>query len=154
MPSGCKIFTTMPDILFIPEFVFGGLVWTLVASTKVDPANPQGWVMFVSLFCFLITTVWFFIFVTGINQSSIWPSLDVGYHAIGASFYLSAAVLLANVTIKNQETFRNYRTDIAAVPRGGDMELLLQRRDGVYCHITVLDSCHPLCLPMEVLLNI
>ncbi|KAL1257780.1 hypothetical protein QQF64_011024 [Cirrhinus molitorella] len=115
MPSGCKIFTTMPDILFIPEFVFGGLVWTLVASTKVDPANPQGWVMFVSLFCFLITTVWFFIFVTGINQSSIWPSLDVGYHAIGASFYLSAAVLLANVTIKNQETFRNYRTDIAAV---------------------------------------
>ncbi|KAI2654295.1 Myelin and lymphocyte protein [Labeo rohita] len=75
MPSGCKIFTTMPDILFIPEFVFGGLVWTLVASTKVDPANPQGWVMFVSLFCFLITTLWFIIFITGINQSSIWPGL-------------------------------------------------------------------------------
>lgn len=25
--------------------------------------------------------------------------------------------------------------------------------DGVYCHITVLDSCNPLCSPMEVLLN-
>ncbi|XP_018931145.1 myelin and lymphocyte protein-like [Cyprinus carpio] len=115
MPSGSKIFTTIPDILFIPEFVFGGLVWTLVASTKVDPANPQGWVMFVSLFCFLITTLWFFIFITGINQSSIWPSLDVGYHTFSAFFYLSAAVLLANVTIGKQGVDKVYQLDIAAV---------------------------------------
>ncbi|XP_016319083.1 myelin and lymphocyte protein-like [Sinocyclocheilus anshuiensis] len=114
MPSGSKIFTTMPDILFIPEFVCGGLVWTLVASTKVEPANPQGWVMFVSLFCFLITTLWFLIFITGINQSSIWPSLDVGYLAFSAFFYLSAAVLLANVTIINQVD-KVYQLDIAAV---------------------------------------
>ncbi|KAK9959739.1 hypothetical protein ABG768_009841 [Culter alburnus] len=115
MPSGTKIFTTMPDILFIPEFVFGGLVWTLVASTLVDPRNPLGWVMFVSLFCFLITTLWFFIFITGINQSSIWPGLDVGYHAISAFFYLSAAVLLANVTITKQGQDKVYQLDIAAV---------------------------------------
>uniref|UniRef100_A0A8C2FFX4 Myelin and lymphocyte protein n=1 Tax=Cyprinus carpio TaxID=7962 RepID=A0A8C2FFX4_CYPCA len=93
----------LPRLLRVHLFqVFGGLVWTLVASTKVDPANPQGWVMFVSLFCFLITTLWFFIFITGINQSSIWPSLDVGYHTFSAFFYLSAAVLLANVTIGKQ----------------------------------------------------
>ncbi|XP_016119114.1 myelin and lymphocyte protein-like [Sinocyclocheilus grahami] len=115
MPSGSKIFTTMPDILFIPEFVFGGLVWTLVTSTKVEPANPQGWVMFVSLFCFLITTLWFLIFITGINQSSIWPSLDVGYHAFSPFFYLSAAVLLANVTIRKQGVDKVYQLDIAAV---------------------------------------
>ncbi|XP_051579570.1 myelin and lymphocyte protein-like [Myxocyprinus asiaticus] len=123
LPSGKQIFTTMPDILFIPEFVFGGLVWTLVASTRVIPANPLGWVMFVSIFCFLITTVWFFIFITGKNQSSIWPGLDVGYHAFAAFLYLSASVLLAYFTIISKETIyiyyvldlKTYQLDIAAV---------------------------------------
>jgi hypothetical protein len=55
--------------------IFGGLVWTLVASTKVLIANPQGWVMFVSVFCFIFTTLWFFIFISGANKSSIWPTL-------------------------------------------------------------------------------
>lgn len=55
--------------------VFGGLVWTLVASTRVVEANPLGWVMFVSIFCFVMTTIWFFIFLTGKNQSSVWPGL-------------------------------------------------------------------------------
>ncbi|XDV43127.1 hypothetical protein PO909_011657 [Leuciscus waleckii] len=71
--------------------------------------------MFVSLFCFLITTLWFFICITGINQSSIWPGLDVGYHGIAAFFYLSAAVLLANVKISKQGQGKVYQLDIAAV---------------------------------------
>uniref|UniRef100_A0A8C5AQ07 Myelin and lymphocyte protein-like n=1 Tax=Gadus morhua TaxID=8049 RepID=A0A8C5AQ07_GADMO len=78
LPTGSRIFTSIPDIFFIPEFVFGGLVWTLVASTLVDPtvsANPLGWVMFVSIFCFVMTTLWFFIFACGANQGGIWPSL-------------------------------------------------------------------------------
>ncbi|XP_051724276.1 myelin and lymphocyte protein-like isoform X2 [Ctenopharyngodon idella] len=124
MPSGTKIFTTVPDILFIPEFVFGGLVWTLVASTHLVPGNPLGWVMFVSLFCFLITTLWFFIFITGINQSSIWPGLDFIYHLIAVTFYLSASVILAYVTLNmktlttspfNVYPFKYYQIDIAAV---------------------------------------
>ncbi|XP_035760677.1 myelin and lymphocyte protein-like [Neolamprologus brichardi] len=61
--------------------VFGGLVWILVASAKVDPANPLGWVMFVSIFCFIMTTLWFFIFLCGGNQSSIWPALVMSYVA-------------------------------------------------------------------------
>ncbi|XP_051503157.1 mal, T cell differentiation protein b isoform X2 [Myxocyprinus asiaticus] len=120
LPSGSKVFTTIPDFLFIPEFVFGGLVWTLVASTHVVPANPLGWVMFVSIFCFLITTFWFFIFITGKNQSSIWPGLDAGYHAFAAFFYLSAAVLLAYITIflnalPYTDVLKMYKLDIAAV---------------------------------------
>ncbi|KAM9365300.1 myelin and lymphocyte protein-like isoform 2-T2 [Pholidichthys leucotaenia] len=78
LPSGSRIFMSVPDIFFIPELVFGGLVWILVASTRVDPVNPLGWVMFVSVFCFVVTTLWFFIFLCGGNQSSIWPSLVFG----------------------------------------------------------------------------
>lgn len=51
------------------------MVWILVASTLVQPDNPLGWVMFVSVFCFVLTTLWFFIFLCGANQSSVWPSL-------------------------------------------------------------------------------
>ncbi|KAI7805124.1 myelin and lymphocyte protein-like [Triplophysa rosa] len=121
LPSGGSIFTTLPDVLFFPEFVFGGLVWTLVASTQVVFPNPLGWVMFVSIFCFVMTTIWFFIFLTGKNQSGIWPSLDVGYHATAALFYLSASVLLALVTITSRVSplasgfFKIYQILIAAV---------------------------------------
>lgn len=118
---------TVPDVFFIPEFVFGGLVWILVASTRVVPDNPLGWVMFVSVFCFVGTTLWFFIFLCGANQSSVWPAVDTGFHFVAAVFYLSAGVELAYVTIVNglafqiaaqplkDELLKIYRLDIAAV---------------------------------------
>ncbi|KAI1896924.1 hypothetical protein AGOR_G00099890 [Albula goreensis] len=119
LPCGCSVFITVPDAFFIPEFVFGGLVWILVASTRVFMDNPQGWVMFVSVFCFVFTTLWFFLFISGVNQkSNVWPTLDVAYHALAAFFYLSASVALANVTIRLQNdplNFKSYQEDIAAV---------------------------------------
>ncbi|XP_030011050.1 myelin and lymphocyte protein-like isoform X2 [Sphaeramia orbicularis] len=121
MPTGGRIFTTVPDLFFIPEFVFGGLVWILVASTHVNPPNPLGWVMFVSVFCFVFTTLWFFIFLCGGNQNSVWPTLDVVYHFVAVVFFLSASVGLASVTIGNgrlalaPDSLKIYRLDIAAV---------------------------------------
>ncbi|XP_075935525.1 myelin and lymphocyte protein-like [Anarhichas minor] len=125
LPSGGRIFTSIPDFFFIPEFVSGGLVWMLVASTDLFPSpNPVGWVMFVSVFCFVVTTVWFFIFLCGANQGSIWPSLDVGYHFVAVVFYLSAAVELAYITFQLGQLgqfvalsgfLKIYRLEIAAV---------------------------------------
>ncbi|KAM3606350.1 uncharacterized protein V6R79_014822 [Siganus canaliculatus] len=134
LPTGGRIFTSIPDVFFIPEFVFGGLVWILVASTHVTSPNPLGWVMFVSVFCFVLTTLWFFIFLCGANQSGIWPSIDAGYHFVAVVFYLSASVILAYVTllrgwgivfasnmfpvftpIIDATNLKYYRLDIAAV---------------------------------------
>uniref|UniRef100_A0A8C9YDR7 Myelin and lymphocyte protein n=1 Tax=Sander lucioperca TaxID=283035 RepID=A0A8C9YDR7_SANLU len=108
-----------------PLQVFGGLVWMLVASAElVVFPNPLGWVMFVSVFCFVVTTLWFFIFLCGANQSGIWPSLDVGYHFVAVVFYLSASVILAYVTLLRatiqslqgtSDGLKIYRLDIAAV---------------------------------------
>ncbi|NXY14609.1 MAL protein, partial [Atrichornis clamosus] len=36
--------------------IFGGLVWILVASSKVPVPMLQGWVMFVSVLCFVMST--------------------------------------------------------------------------------------------------
>lgn len=49
--------------------IFGGLVWILVASTYVLPHNPQGWVMAVSIFCFIMTFVWLVVFACGVHQN-------------------------------------------------------------------------------------
>ncbi|XP_053731417.1 myelin and lymphocyte protein-like [Synchiropus splendidus] len=126
LPSGGSIFTSIPDLLFIPEFVVGGLVWILVASTRVLFVNPMGWVMFVSVFCFVVTTLWFFFFLCGANKSSLWPSLDAGYHFLATVFYLSASVVLAYITVQvgttvkalvvvPAELLKNYRLFISAV---------------------------------------
>uniref|UniRef100_A0A7N6ADR7 Myelin and lymphocyte protein n=1 Tax=Anabas testudineus TaxID=64144 RepID=A0A7N6ADR7_ANATE len=97
LPSGLGICTTAPDIFYLPELM--RLVWILVAATRVIQPNPLGWVMFVSIFCFVGTTLWFFTFLCGGNKRSIWPVLDVGFHFVAAVFYLSASVVLAFITV-------------------------------------------------------
>ncbi|KAF4094421.1 hypothetical protein AMELA_G00015150 [Ameiurus melas] len=100
MPSGMAICCSIPDMLFLPELVFGGLVWILVACTYVNPANPQGYVMAVSLFCFCLSFIWMMVFLCGShNNKSSWAAADVLYHGLAAILYLSASVLLALVTI-------------------------------------------------------
>ncbi|KAL7873822.1 hypothetical protein AOLI_G00128930 [Acnodon oligacanthus] len=124
LPSGLGICTTVPDIFYLPELIFGGLVWILVASTHVKPENPQGWVMFVSVFCFVMTFLWLIIFACGGHKNkSGWATADFVYHLLAALFYLSASVPLATVTldIRNSTAvaedvrFRYYQIDIAAV---------------------------------------
>ncbi|XP_041803549.1 myelin and lymphocyte protein-like [Chelmon rostratus] len=117
LPSGLGICTTAPDIFYLPELVFGGLVWILVASTHVEPANPLGWVMFVSVFCFVMTFLWMIIFAAGGHRnSSGWAAADFAYHGLAAFFYLSAGVALAYITFKNKGgDLKTYRIDIAAV---------------------------------------
>nr|XP_020443620.1 myelin and lymphocyte protein-like [Monopterus albus] len=118
LPSGIEICTTIPDILYLPELIFGGLVWILVAATLVVPANPQGWVMFVSIFCFIMTFIWMVVFACGAhNNRDSWAAADCLYHGIAAFFYLSASVSLAKVTLDlNDGTgSKSYKLDIAAV---------------------------------------
>uniref|UniRef100_A0A8B9YZF8 Myelin and lymphocyte protein n=1 Tax=Bos mutus grunniens TaxID=30521 RepID=A0A8B9YZF8_BOSMU len=81
LPSGFAVFTT-PDLLFIFEFVFGGLVWILVSSSHVPIPLIQGWVMFASVFCFVATTVLAFLYVIGAhgNRTS-WITLVFSYVA-------------------------------------------------------------------------
>lgn len=59
------------QLRLLPPFlqIFGGLVWILVACTYIAPANPQGWVMAVSVFCFTMTFIWLVVFACGVHQN-------------------------------------------------------------------------------------
>nr|XP_009929315.1 PREDICTED: myelin and lymphocyte protein [Opisthocomus hoazin] len=122
LPSGLAVLATFPDVLFIPEIVFGGLVWILVASSKVPFPMLQGWVMFVSVFCFIMSTTLLCLYVCGAHGgSSSWVTLDVICQETAALFYLSASVLEAFFTIGISESSADpvimitYQENIAAV---------------------------------------
>ncbi|XP_061889062.1 myelin and lymphocyte protein-like [Entelurus aequoreus] len=118
LPSGLRVCCTIPDIFYLPELVFGGLVWVLVACTQVVPENPQGWVMMVSVFCFVFTFLWMMMFTCGCHSNkSSWAAADFVYHFIATVFYLSASVALAKVTLDMRDNGRlqDYQLDISAV---------------------------------------
>ncbi|XP_062925135.1 myelin and lymphocyte protein-like [Mobula hypostoma] len=78
IPSGCKVFSSFPDALMVGEIVFGSLVWILVASTDFLPEAQefQGWLMFVSVTCHVVTTLLLIIYMCGAqNHSSVWITL-------------------------------------------------------------------------------
>lgn len=121
LPSGLAVLTTFPDVLFIPELIFGGLVWILIAASKVVHPIVLGWVMFVSVFCFVMTATLLFLYMCGAHGgSSSWVTLDAIWQVTAALFYLSAAVLEAYYTIQLRGlTFTGwwtaYQENIAAV---------------------------------------
>ncbi|KAJ1153107.1 hypothetical protein NDU88_005873 [Pleurodeles waltl] len=121
LPSGLKVCISLPDFLMLTDWVFGGLVWILVASTRLTGMELlQGWVMFVSVFCFVITTILFFLYLVGAHGGKAsWTALDAFYHSIAALFYLSAAVLQAYVTVNNgyvrEQLYRQYGENVSAV---------------------------------------
>ncbi|NXT44804.1 MAL protein, partial [Pelecanoides urinatrix] len=102
--------------------IFGGLVWILVASSKVPIPILQGWVMFVSVFCFVMTTTLLCLYICGAHGgSSSWVTLDVICQETAALFYLSAAVLEAYFTYvvglssSDPSIMTIYQENIAAV---------------------------------------
>ncbi|KFQ61942.1 Myelin and lymphocyte protein, partial [Pelecanus crispus] len=69
LPSGLAVLTTFPDVLFIPEI-------DMVASSKVPSCILQGWVMFVSVFCFVMSTTLLCLYICGVHGgSSSWVTL-------------------------------------------------------------------------------
>ncbi|XP_009916387.1 myelin and lymphocyte protein [Haliaeetus albicilla] len=121
LPSGLAVLTTFPDVLFIPEIIFGGLVWILVASSRVTVPILQGWVMFVSVFCFVMSITLLCLYSCGAHGgSSSWVTLDIICQETAALFYLSAAVLEAYFTysvsrLTDPVVTTIYRENIAAV---------------------------------------
>uniref|UniRef100_A0A9W3EVC7 Myelin and lymphocyte protein n=2 Tax=Camelus bactrianus TaxID=9837 RepID=A0A9W3EVC7_CAMBA len=105
-------------LLSLPLQVFGGLVWILISSSLVPIPLVQGWVMFVSVFCFVTTTLLLFLYVIGAHGSgTFWITLDAAYHCVASLFYFGASVLEAFATIQMQDGFRykQYHENISAV---------------------------------------
>ncbi|KAG9261081.1 myelin and lymphocyte protein-like [Astyanax mexicanus] len=116
LPSGLGMCCSIPDMLFLPELVCGGLVWILVACTYIVPYNPQAYVVAVSVLCFIITFIWMMVFACGSHHNRpFWATADVAYHFMASVLYLSASVLLAFSTLYLTISDFHYKMNIAAV---------------------------------------
>ncbi|XP_058390547.1 uncharacterized protein LOC131399924 isoform X2 [Diceros bicornis minor] len=116
-PRGFAVFTTFPELLFIWELVFGGLVWILIASSLVPLPLYQGWVMFVSVFCFIGTTALLVLYIIGAHDGEIsWVTLVRVYHHIAALFYIVSSLLevLAASTMKDTVPREQYLENVFA----------------------------------------
>ncbi|XP_022073028.1 protein MAL2 [Acanthochromis polyacanthus] len=103
LPLGLEVLRTSSGALVCLEILFGGLVWILVASSNVPVPLLQGWVMFVSLTTFFLSSAYLTLLLTGLADriDTDWNFLDMVYHFTALLFYFGAFVLEAATTAAN-----------------------------------------------------
>ncbi|XP_065785890.1 myelin and lymphocyte protein-like isoform X2 [Muntiacus reevesi] len=105
LPRGSAVFTTFPDLLFVFEFVSGGLVWILILLAQVPVPLVQGWVLFVSVSCFIVTTLLLCLYIVGAHKNwSFWITLV--FSIIVTLLYVVHAVfslIRCKVSYRNRE---------------------------------------------------
>uniref|UniRef100_A0A8C2KTW5 CKLF-like MARVEL transmembrane domain containing 8b n=1 Tax=Cyprinus carpio TaxID=7962 RepID=A0A8C2KTW5_CYPCA len=109
--SWCNLQPTLsskPKIIFP---VFGLLVWTLIGGTEYLHVLPLGWVMFVSVFYWVLTVILFLLYLTMAHTrvpQIPWNILGICFNGSASVLYLTAAVICAvslNVAIRGRYYF-------------------------------------------------
>ncbi|AWP08861.1 Hypothetical protein SMAX5B_017817 [Scophthalmus maximus] len=88
---------SIPALLMVAEILLGLLHWALIASAPYTLVPAYGWVMFVAVTLWILTTILFFMILFGAQRKLTavpWPLTVMAYNGIAAVVYLSA--FLAN----------------------------------------------------------
>ncbi|XP_074534496.1 plasmolipin [Halichoeres trimaculatus] len=88
---------SIPAILMMSEIFLGLLHWALIASAPYTLRPAYGWVMFVAVTLWILTTILFFLILCSVQQRLTfvpWPLTVMGYNGIATVLYLTA--FLAN----------------------------------------------------------
>ncbi|XP_070687128.1 plasmolipin [Pempheris klunzingeri] len=88
---------SIPAILMIAEIFLGLLQWALIASAPYTLLPAYGWVMFVAVTLWILTTILFCMILFGAQQKLTfvpWPLTVMVYHGVATVLYLTA--FLAN----------------------------------------------------------
>ncbi|XP_049440239.1 protein MAL2 [Epinephelus fuscoguttatus] len=153
LPLGLEVLRTYSGALVCVEILFGGLVWILVASSNVPVPLLQGWVMFVSLTTFCLSTAYLTLLLTGLADriNTDWNSLDVIYHFVAVLFYFAAFVLEAATTAANGgahvKPLPNSTDTVMCItyPRGNIFTVLSDRQYSINVAATIFAFVVTLC---------
>ncbi|KAL3060535.1 protein MAL2 [Trematomus bernacchii] len=153
LPLGLDVLRTYSGALVCLEILFGGLVWILVASSNVPVPLLQGWVMFVSITSFILSSTYLIFLVTGLADRIItdWNVLDVTYHFMALLFYFAAFVLEAATTAANGgahiKILPNSTETVMCItyPRGNIFTVMDDRQYSVNVAATVFAFVVTLC---------
>ncbi|XP_056336066.1 CKLF-like MARVEL transmembrane domain-containing protein 8 [Danio aesculapii] len=102
-------FPSVANCLVFAEIILGLLVWPLIASTEYFRFSPFGWVMFVTVFYWLLTLFLLIINVANRHRKHMqWTTVVLIFNCTAALFYTSAAIVeaaLLNQVVKGHHTF-------------------------------------------------
>ncbi|XP_061773047.1 plasmolipin [Nerophis ophidion] len=88
---------SIPSVLMMAQICLGLLHWALIAASPYMWAPANGWVLFVAVTFWLLTTVLFFMILFRVQTrlSAVpWPLTVMVYHGVATLLYLTA--FLAN----------------------------------------------------------
>ncbi|KAJ3596614.1 hypothetical protein NHX12_003018 [Muraenolepis orangiensis] len=99
---------SIPGILMMVEIVSGLLQWTLIASVSFAAFTVYGWVMFVAVTLWLVTSILFCLILFGVQLKLTfvpWPLTVMLYNAVAVFLCLTA--FLCNAAFVHQYSW-NY----------------------------------------------
>ncbi|XP_028307465.1 plasmolipin [Gouania willdenowi] len=100
---------SIPAFLMIAEIVLGLLHWALIASTPHTKAPANGWVLFVAIMLWILTSILFLVILFGVQRRLTlipWPMTVMGYQGVASVLYFTAfAANAASVDVFNRQPF-------------------------------------------------
>ncbi|KAF3691711.1 Protein MAL2 [Channa argus] len=159
LPLGLEVLRTYSGALVCVEILLGGLVWILVASSNVPVPLLQGWVMFVSILTFIISSTYLALLISGLADriNTDWNFVDVVYHFIALLFYFAAFVLEAATTAaSNVQLIHNTTANVlcTAYPMGNIFTILDKRQYRINVAATVFAFVVTLCYFCSMVMGI
>ncbi|XP_031159707.1 plasmolipin [Sander lucioperca] len=128
---------SIPAILMIVEIVLGLLHWALIASAPYTVLPAYGWVMFVAVTLWILTTILFFMILFGAQQkltSVPWPVTVMVYFAGATVLYLTA--FLANAASVHPFYHTIYYGQMAAASFFGAVVTLAYGASAFFSYLT------------------
>ncbi|KAG8572883.1 hypothetical protein GDO81_012201 [Engystomops pustulosus] len=102
-----------PGALLLAEIVFGLVVWAIIAGSEYFNYPSFGWVMFVAVFYWVLTSFLFIIYVTRAHtriHKVPWPLVCLCFNGSAFVFYLIAAIVDATSIPKELRWHHNYNS--------------------------------------------
>ncbi|GAA6073159.1 CKLF-like MARVEL transmembrane domain-containing protein 8b [Tachysurus ichikawai] len=93
-----KFVCSPPGMLMFGEIVCGLLVWTLLGGTEYLRVPALGWVMFVSVVCWVLTVCLLLLYMTTAHSKILhipWSTLGLCFNSSATVLYMTAAVINA-----------------------------------------------------------
>ncbi|KAM8947265.1 plasmolipin [Pelodytes ibericus] len=89
---------SIPGILMLIEICFGLLAWALVADSHYHAHAAYGWVMFVFVFCWLVTLILYVTFMLNLHRKLTfipWSLTMFIFHVAATALYITAFITCA-----------------------------------------------------------
>ncbi|MEE6500074.1 hypothetical protein FKM82_003677 [Ascaphus truei] len=105
------------NVAFCLFQVLGLLVWALIADSQYHSSSAYNWVMFVALFCWLVTLILFVIYLLQLQRKMTfipWSILLFAYHCLATALYITGFITCAASVQPTSATTTIYNKRAAA----------------------------------------